>query len=473
MTRWREIKKASALVGAGLLSLWSTRAEAGGPLGEQGSRIGTSKYSVDLYQGPVLATTRITGMGGAYTAIAENTDGIPFNPAAASLRPGYSTTKVDYDLTAGLTLPSSVAKTDFDNNGKVGFTYDSFFWATFGGMLQYGHAGLGLIASFQNYELGVPGTPIALPATAEGATPETIDNLIVRLIKVDMVGSYGFLDDQLHVGAGLRLVGFYGIGEVAGSASQQERALLESNAIGAQGGALWTPHDLPLRVGGTLRSPTYGPDDQTTGRIQKDANGDRIAGNVYLPDKVQLPWEMEFGIAVQLWKRPLNIEWQDEDKVPTPETERWRQKQPNGEPEPAWRGARRLLKARYQSIARQKVLLSASTIITGPIENAVGIESMLSQTVERSGEKTVIGVRAGAESEIIPRWFVLRGGTYVEPTRYRTGATRIHGTAGLDLRVARWSMFGLLDDDTLFRISLSGDIARDYFGWGIGAGFMR
>ncbi|MBX3231124.1 MAG: hypothetical protein KIT84_37305 [Labilithrix sp.] len=468
MTRWRAV--GAVLVGAGSFA-WSGGAHAGGPLGEQGSRIGTSNYSVDLFQGPVLATTRITGMGGAFTAVAEDTDAIPFNPAAASLRAPYSTTKVDYDLTAGLTLPSSVSGTDFDNNGKVGFTYDNFFWATFGGMLQYGHLGFGLIGSFQNYSLGVPGTPIALPA-GEGTSPEAIDNLIVRVLRLDPVMSYGFFDDQLHVGAGLRVVGLYGVGQVAGNSST-ERSLLESYSVGAQVGSLWAPAQLPLRVGATLRSPSAYLEQEEGGRIQRNENGDRIAGNVYLPDKVQLPWEVEVGVAVQLWKRPLNVHWEDEDKVPVPETERWRQKQPNGEPEPPWRGARRLLKQKYNRIARQKVLLSASAILTGPVANAVGIESMLSQTVERSGEKPVVGVRAGAESEIIPRWFVLRAGTYVEPTRYRTGETRIHGTAGLDFRVLRWSVFGLLDDDTLFRISLSGDIARDYFGWGIGAGFMH
>lgn len=459
--------KAGALVGAGLFvfGLSEGSASAGGPLGAPGTRIGTSNYAVDLFQGPVLATTRITGMGGAYTAIAENTDGIPFNPAAASLRSPYSTTKVDYDLTAGLTLPGSVKGTDFDNNGKVGFTYQSFYFLTFGGILQYGHAGFGVIGSFQNYELGVPGTPISLPGTNE-----TVKNLRIRIVRVDPVMSYGFLDDQLHVGAGLRIAGFYGIGETSATT---EVSLIESYALGAQGGLLWTPNELPLRLGGTLRSPTTSNDQDGAGRIPKDANGDRIAGNIYLPSKLSLPWEVELGVAVQLWKRPLNIHWQDEDSVPAAESERWRQKTPNGEPEPSWRGARRMLKARYQQIPRQKVLLTAAAIITGATPNAVGIESMLSQTVERSGESVVVGVRAGAESEIIPRWFVLRAGSYVEPSRYRDGHTRIHGTAGLDLRVLRWSVFGLFDDDTLFRISLSGDVARDYFGWGIGAGFIR
>lgn len=469
MRRMR-LLQAGLLVSAGLFAF---DASAAGPLGAQGSRIGTSKYNVDLYQGPVLATTRITGMGGAYTAVAEDTDGIPFNPAAASVRSPWSHAKVDYDLTGGITLPSSVGKTDFDNNGTVGFTYKNFVWMTGGGLIQFGHWGGGLIASFQNYELGVPGQPVALPGSAN--PNELVQRVVIRILKVDPVVSYGFLDDQLHVGGGLRVAGFFGVGRSGTNGDDgDERLLLQSFALGVQGGALWTPQDLPLRIGVAIRSPAFSvKNDSDSGRVKPDANGDRVIGNIYLPDELSLPWEAEAGIAVQLWQRPLNIKWMDEDQVPKPDTERWRLDQKNGVPEPEYMGARRMIKARYKAIPRQKVLLTASTIVTGPTKNAVGVESMLSQTVDRSGQSTVVGVRGGVESEIIPWWLVVRAGSYLEPTRYTEGHTRIHGTAGLDVRVLQWDVFGLFDKDTLFRVSLSGDLARDYFGWGIGAGFIH
>lgn len=466
-------KKASALTAAGLL-LFVGEARAAGPLPAQGQRITTSSYNVDLYQGPVLATTRITGMGGAYTAVAEDTDAIPFNPAAASVRSPYSHAKVDYDLTGGVTLPSSVGKTDFDNNGTVGFTYKNFVWATGGGILQFGHVGMGLIASFQNYELGSPngGGGVPLPGSAAN---EVVKSVAIRILKVDPVVSYGFFNDQLHLGGGLRTAGIFGVARSGvGTDDGNERLLFQSFAVGVQAGGLWQPPDLPIRVGAALRSPTVAVNDESeSGRVKKDAAGDRVIGNIYLPDELSLPWEAEFGVAVQLWKRPLNIPWMDEDQVPKPETERWRQTQKNGEPEPEWRGARRLIKARYKAIPRQKVLLAASTVITGPTKNAVGLESMLSQTVDRAGQSPVVGVRAGVETEVIPWWLVLRAGSYLEPSRFREGTARIHGTAGLDLRVLQWSVWGLFDEDTLFRLSLSGDLARDYFGWGIGAGFVH
>lgn len=461
--------KACASIVAGLLLLsGALEARAGGPLGPQGTRIGTSGYGVDLFQGPVLANTRITALGGAYTAIAENTEGIQYNPAAASFRSPYSTTRADYDLTAGLTLPASVKGTDFDNNGQVGFTYDNFYFLSFGGLLQYDKLGFGVLVSFQNYELGVPGSPVPLPNSNE-----VIAGVTARLLRADPVVSYGFFDDQLHLGAGLRLAGFYGVGRtgIPGGKADQERLLLNANTAGLQAGALWVPHDLPIRVGGAARSPavSIGSDP---GRIPENADGDRVVGNIFLPNRLELPWELEAGVAVQLWKRPFNIPWQDEDKVPKPDTERWREDK-NGQQEPHYMGARRLLKARYGEIARERVLLSFSALVSGPVENAVGLESMLSQTIDRAGEKVVVTVRGGAEAEVIPTWLVLRAGSYLEPTRFRTGETRLHGTGGFALRVVRWSVFGLFDEDTLFRVSVGVDAARDYFGWGVGAGLFR
>lgn len=460
--------KACALIAAGLVLSCETEAHAGGPLGAQGSRIQTSQYTVDLFQGPVLATTRITALGGAYTAIAEGTEGIPFNPAAASFRPSYSTTRDDYDLTAGLTLPASVTGTDFDNNGKVGFTYDRFYWLTFGGLLQHDKLGFGMTVAFQNYELGLPGAPVPLPKS-----PESVAGVTARLLRLDPVVSYGFLDDQLHVGAGVRFVGFYGVGRagIPGQAADNERLLINSNTAGLQAGALWAPHDLSLRIGGVARSPQI-PVIHDEGRITANAEGDKVVGNIYLPERVELPWEVEAGIAVQLWKRPLNIRWQDEKKVPRPDTERWR-KTEDGQLEPHAMGARRLLKARYKEIPRERVLLAFSALASGPVQGAVGVESMLSQTVDRSGQRAVVTFRGGAEAEVIPSWLVLRAGSYLEPTRYANGSPRLHGTGGFALRVLRWSMFGLLDEDTLFRVSFSVDGARDYVGWGVGAGLFR
>jgi hypothetical protein len=372
-------------------------ARAGGPLGSDGERIQTSDYAVDLFQGPVLASTRITALGGAFTAIAEGPDGIPFNPAAASLRAPYSTTRDDYDLTASITLPASVEGTDFDNDGKVGFAYDDFIWLTAGGIVQSRHVGFGLIGSFQNYELGSPGGSVPLPDT-----DETIRAVRIRVLRLDPVVSYGFLDGQLHVGTGLRFAAFYGVGVTGHTEKpvENERLLMNANALGAQGGLVWAPFRLPLRLGAALRSPVVQTGAEV-GRIPEDAAGDRVVGDVYLPDRIVLPWELEGGVAIQLWKRPLNIAWRDEDEVPESESKPFLRSE-RGQKERPSRAARRMLKARYRTIPRERVLLSASALLSGPVANAVGLESMLSQTIERSGERIVLTLRGGVEAEVVP-----------------------------------------------------------------------
>ena len=132
-----------------------------------------------------------------------------------------------------------------------------------------------------------------------------------------------------------------------------------------------------------------------------------------------------------------------------------------------------MLKARYKTVSRERVLLSASALMSGPVKNAVGVESMLSQTVNRSGEKRVFTVRFGAEGELVPWWLVVRAGSYFEPTRFRSGKPRVHGTFGFDLRVLESTVFGLYDEGTRFRVSGAVDVSRDYFGWSVGAGIFR
>src|SRR5688500_3866189 len=152
-------------------------------------------------------------MGGAYVGLSEGAEGIPFNPAAASWRFPRSTTKVDWDITGGLTLPTSVRGTDFDNNGDSAFGkgQQNFFFGSFGGYIQYGHVGLGVMISAQQY--GIAQDPILRivqpQPTPPGPTPvpdKGTAEVAVRFFKIDPVISYGFLDDQLHVGAGIRAI---------------------------------------------------------------------------------------------------------------------------------------------------------------------------------------------------------------------------------------------------------------------------
>ena len=439
-------------------SMWPSLAGAGGPLGARGTPIETSQYTLDLFQGPVLASSRVTAMGGAFSALAEGAEGIPFNAAAASQRQPYSTTRADYELNGSITFPGSVSNTDFDNNGHVGFGYDNFVFGTVGGFLQYDDFGVGGNVSLQNYSLGTP-----LDST-------DVNALTVRIFKVDTVASYGFFHGQLHLGGGIRGAIFNAVDTSSG-----ERLLLGTYGVGGQAGALWRPRDLPLRLGATIRSPVIGSIEAAPNVTRNPETNDRQVGRFYLPTGVDLPWEAEWGVAVQIGARPLNIPWTEEDDYRDPHVDETRRMDPGTRDtppslEPRSASARRILRRKYRTLPRQKLLLSFSTLVTGPTPGAVGVESMLTQVVERSGQKTSVTIRGGGEIEAVPGRLQLRGGTYMEPTRFADSSPRAHMTAGFEVRVVDWSLFGIYPDDNSFRVSGAVDVSREYFGWSLGVG---
>ena len=109
-----------------------------------------------------------------------------------------------------------------------------------------------------------------------------------------------------------------------------------------------------------------------------------------------------------------------------------------------------------------------SLVVTGPTPEAVGIESFLQRVVERSGERLSLSPRLGIETEFIPGWLKTRIGTYGEPTRFITSSNRLHGTFGFDVKLFRWSVFGLFDDGSEWRLSAAVDGAPRYLGWAAG-----
>jgi hypothetical protein len=118
-------------------------------------------------------------------------------------------------------------------------------------------------------------------------------------------------------------------------------------------------------------------------------------------------------------------------------------------------------------MGRFKLLISTAVVVTGPVDGGVGVESFLQRRVKRSGQSPSFSPRLGLEVEPIPHRLQLRGGTYLEPTRFRGNSFggRHHVTMGLDLRVANWNVFGLFPEDTPWRVGGALDVARDYLGW--------
>ncbi|MCP3102371.1 hypothetical protein LZ198_26215 [Myxococcus sp. K15C18031901] len=398
-----------------LVGLTSRRASADVP------PLTSSRYDIDVFQGPVIAPVRVSGLAGAYAAIAEGVEGIGVNTAAPAIRSLYSTQHVDYDLALAFTFPSSLRDTDFDNNGKVGFTYNNFIFTQLGGLIQWGPWGAGGLASLQTYRLG------------KGQDPGG-QQLQVNFTRFQLQVARGFLDGDLTVGLGLRAVSLDI--DKGDDVLQNLAGMIGANV---EGGAIWTPMDLPLRAALSLRAPVKGKLKPNSPAIA-DAEGNLLVAGLYLPFSITLPWEIEAGFAYQFGDRPLQIPW-GPDRA-----------------------------ERYAALPRRKLLLTGSVLISGAVSNAIGFESFLSQRLERSGRRLVLSPRVGAELEPLENLLQVRAGSYLEPSRFdRTGA-RVHGTLGAEVRLFRWSVFGLASPDAAWRVSGFIDVSRLYFAWGVGVG---
>lgn len=134
-------------------SLVTPAARADHDLGDEGAPIATSRYTLDLYRGPVLAGSRVVGLGGAYAPIAEGVAGFAYNPASVAQRHPWSTEWLDWELDAGVTFPTSLTAFDFDNNGDASYTRKAAYFLSFGGGLQLGDLGLGLSTDIERYRV--------------------------------------------------------------------------------------------------------------------------------------------------------------------------------------------------------------------------------------------------------------------------------------------------------------------------------
>lgn len=418
--------------GGGLAALaCASPARAAGSLPTNGQPIRTSSYAIDFFQGPVLDSVRVTSLAGAYAPIAEGVEGMRVNTAAPAVRSLYSSRSTDYDIALSFTNPS--ATTDFDNNGTPGFTYDKFSFATVGGLIQFGKWGIGLVVSSQRYTVGQPST---------ATSPE--QTLSVELSKGNVQVARSFSDRQITVGLGARLARLVMSVEGAATTTEdtaQTSELVSINGSAFEAGLLWAPHELPLRAALSVRSRVRSIVESTS-RSQPNPEGDLLVEGRYLPTSIVLPWEAEVGVAYQLGPRPLNAPWP-------------------------------LSREEYAALPRKKVLLTSSLLVSGPVSNAIGVESFLAQRVERSGQRATLTPRVGAEVEPIEGWLQVRAGSYLEPSRYAGKSSRLHGTLGLEARLFPWTIFGLLDKGTWWRGSAFVDASNRYLGWGLSVGLWH
>lgn len=490
-------------LGAALcLSLLAVSGVARATLPAEGQPILTNDYSIDLYQGPVLSANRVIGLGGAFVAIADGTEGQAMNPAATAARTLYSYGHFDYDAGVGLTFPSGVRNTDFWNSGHrtqlpKSQSFD-FLFLNLALQLQFGRWGFGVSTDFQQYSLLRGVAPADIAAKDQVKAQIAIGHLQV---------AHSFFDGQLLLGAGIRTTGLSvtkGANQLVGS-----QELFSTVGTGFEAGVIWQPTDWQIRVGGAYHG---GFNTRAAPESTFVLYPDDLQNRLFLPSRVTLPWDVNVGFAAQLGPRPMNPRWVDPSTVLQPmrrymdwrahererrlrqaehsdsafETEREHRRRlrklraelraeedlDERERERVEKDLVRRLRERYHRLARFYVLISTSLMISGTVDNAVGIESMLDRTVQRSGERLSISPHWGIETEIVPHWLRIRGGTYVEPSRFTSNqqGARLHATFGFDTKVFAWDVFGAWPPDAEWRIGGSIDASRSYLAWGISIG---
>lgn len=460
-------------------------------------------YNVDLYQGPVLAPSRVTAMGGAYAALAEGVDALGQNAAAASVRTPYSVSFFDYDLSASIYFPGAFGKTDFDNRGEVGLNSFPFFYSL-GALGQWGQLGFGVLADSQRY---------ALPRRADQGLPAAA----IEIARLHVSFGYTLLGDQLSIGGGLR--GVRATVDTLADTSSETAIFLsrQDNVLAMLGlspelGVLIRPDYAPFRIGATYRLPIT-----ATGRlgatVTTDEKGVKRAAGLALPEGVHWPWELELGVALSAGPRPLNPRWIDprvHEARAREEIEQQRRLRRSSQElelqdirDPALRALReqefaraeryaraeedrkleRLSnqlteerRARYLNWPRARILMVAEVLVTGATEDGVGLQSFLRQEDVVSGGQVSFQPRLGLEGEPIPDLFAIRVGTYLEPSRYRLplsqgilSGARQHFTFGLEVRTITWDILGIARP-TPFTLTLVGDLAPRYQNIGFSIG---
>ncbi|WP_437682854.1 hypothetical protein [Sorangium sp. So ce131] len=472
--------------GAALAALAFAALALGLAPGASAQPLRDNQYAIDLFQGPILAPLRVTGIAGAYAAYAEGIAGMVANAAAPALREPFSTNWLEGDVAASISIPIELFENnDFDNSGDVDLDYSNFVYVTLGGQLQAGDFGLGVNAELQRYSV----TPAA-DAGGRGAKTSVV------IGKYHFLGGVRLLGDALALGAGARAVTL---------SVDADRTSLTKSGIAPELGLLVRPDWASYRLGATLRLPVNGGRLRGEGMTVDEA-GVKRGGGLILPNEVVLPWELEVGLAVQVGPRPLNPAWLDPHEQERElrariarrraAREERRRRELAGIGDPGERAARaralaaerarelaaderelaagpavlkRERRARYWNWPREHLLITAELLVTGAVANGVSMARFLAQNERESDAGSAVGTsgayvsfspRFGIETEPLPGLVHTRFGSYYEPNRFgRVG--RQHFTFGADLRVLSTTLWGVIPE-TAFTLQASMDFAPRY-----------
>jgi hypothetical protein len=431
------------------------------------------------------------------------------------VRNPYSTDWFDYDLSLGASLPGAFSSTDFDNHGDSFNLPNSqagnFVDLTLGATFKFGALGVAVTGDLEQYSLTTTAGSGILPSGGAGLTLE--------IGRWNVLGAYALLDGQLVLGGGARVLTL----QINNNENNFEKSLLPKvvqngtsllvqsgttlltmTGAAPEVGAVYMPTGSQIRLGvaarGTVSGGISGSDHVTSSSI-----GVRSTGPFVLPSQVVEPWEVDVGVAYQLGPRPLNPGWRNPHEQASSlreqileareERAKLREQDLRALPQAA-RTAREAqldveettvraeedarldaalkhlhdeAEARYKNWPRERILLLASVLLTGPSTSAVSVEGFLDQRVETVGRTVSATPRVGLEGEPLRDRMQLRVGTYVEPSRYEAGTPRQHFTFGGDVRLVPCTFWGLFPKDP-WKIGFVVDAAPRYTNYGLAIG---
>jgi hypothetical protein len=390
--------------------------------------------TVDSARGPINGSTRRIGLGGAFVAIAEDTEGVAINPASTAVRQAYSWQDWDYGFGIDFAIGAWLPKSDVYNQEGTETEQDSgveqstALFGSVAALINYKHAGLGISAEAQRNA-----------ATGEDQMQGVDTSFAANFGVVHLNVAYGFLDGQLLLGAGPRVIG------MSFDRHRGSSGLLSTAGLGYETGFVVKPIAAQYRVAAAFKSAV-------NAKIPTDFGGTQSTAHV--------PWEVAMGFAYQFGVRPLNPPLFTAKQLA-------RQRAAGREPsKEELKAAEDFLYQSYLKLQRRYVLVSSELSIVeggGP----VGFTGAMAM------DRPVISPRVGLESEVIAHHLRLRAGSYYEPALIAGSRSRVHGTGGFDVRLFRWSVFGLMAPFDYWQLSAGVDAARSYLNTSFSIGFWH
>ncbi len=377
-----------------------------------------------LSTGTLLGSTRVVGLGGAYTGVAEGAAGFPSNLASLAHR----APDLDRDFDVGVTfslqsLPlGSPRFRDLDNDGERDES-QTVSQLQGGLLMQYKKFGLGA------YYRTVSQSFCLNEVCSSG------DFISVQISNTAVAAAYAIGQDDFLFAAGVY------------SAEATFRLRDEQRRYGNTGleiALLYRPRRNPYRVGLSVKPQVLGAYRPTGTQVPRIENR-QLFSAVLAPGVLSVGASFRLGKGAENYNRLSPVAHREV----TAElgVEAAGPQLPKDAPRGEW-------------------LLTAQLDLIAPVENAVPIRAFTSNSsAEVIGDFTQVAPHFGVEHETVPNIVRSRLGLYLEPTPFHAKKPRPHLTGGIEVFVIHyWQDWA---------ISTSFDLARRYLNVGLSVGFWN